>query len=60
MLVLCRFYRDALMLENFAIMNYCAFSKILKKHDKVRDPTYLSHHPLPQYLSLPHMILSRF
>ena len=29
-----KFYRDALMLENFAIMNYCAFSKILKKHDK--------------------------
>jgi len=40
--VLCRFYRDALMLENFAIMNYCAFSKILKKHDKVRNPTSLS------------------
>ena len=27
-------YRDVLLLENFAIMNYCGFSKILKKHDK--------------------------
>jgi hypothetical protein len=24
-----------LLLENFAIMNYCGFSKILKKHDKL-------------------------
>ena len=30
-----RFYKDLLMLENFAIMNYCGFSKILKKHDKI-------------------------
>jgi hypothetical protein len=30
-----KFYRDVLMMENFAIMNYCGFSKILKKHDKV-------------------------
>jgi hypothetical protein len=29
------FYKDVLLLENFAIMNYCGFSKILKKHDKV-------------------------
>lgn len=28
-------YRDGLLLENFAIMNYCGFSKILKKHDKL-------------------------
>lgn len=34
-LALSRFYRDALMLENFAIMNFAGFSKILKKHDKV-------------------------
>lgn len=27
-------YKDIILLENFAIMNYCAFSKILKKHDK--------------------------
>jgi SPX domain protein involved in polyphosphate accumulation len=30
-----RFYKDILLLENFAIMSYCAFSKILKKHDKL-------------------------
>lgn len=29
-----RFYKDVLLLENYAIMNYCGFSKILKKHDK--------------------------
>lgn len=29
-----KFYEDVLLLENFAIMNYCGFSKILKKHDK--------------------------
>jgi SPX domain protein involved in polyphosphate accumulation len=29
-----KFYKDILLLENFAIMNYCGFSKILKKHDK--------------------------
>lgn len=28
-------YMELLMLENFAVMNHCAFSKILKKHDKV-------------------------
>ena len=28
-------YRDILLLENFAIMNYSGFSKILKKHDKL-------------------------
>ncbi len=30
-----QFYKDVLFLENFAIMNYCAVSKILKKHDKL-------------------------
>lgn len=30
-----KFYKDALLLENFAVMNYCGFSKILKKHDKL-------------------------
>jgi len=30
-----KFYEDVLLLENFAIMNYCGFSKILKKHDKL-------------------------
>ena len=30
-----KFYKDVLLLENFAIMNYCAISKILKKHDKL-------------------------
>lgn len=28
-------YRDVLQLEHFAITNYCGFSKILKKHDKM-------------------------
>jgi hypothetical protein len=28
-------YRDLLQFETFAIMTYCSFSKILKKHDKV-------------------------
>ena len=27
-------YKDGLLLQNFATMNYCGFSKILKKHDK--------------------------
>lgn len=30
-----KFYKDVLLFENFAIMNYCGFSKILKKHDKL-------------------------
>lgn len=30
-----RLYRDLLLLETFAIMTYCSFSKILKKHDKM-------------------------
>mmetsp|Transcript_44607 Transcript_44607/g.108118 ORF Transcript_44607/g.108118 Transcript_44607/m.108118 type:complete len:431 (+) Transcript_44607:176-1468(+) len=30
-----RLYKDLLLLETFAIMTYCSFSKILKKHDKV-------------------------
>lgn len=35
MLAACvKFYKDVLLLENYAIMNYCGFSKILKKHDK--------------------------
>ena len=35
MLASCvKFYKDVLLLENYAIMNYCGFSKILKKHDK--------------------------
>lgn len=32
---LYRMYKDLLLLETFAIMTYCSFSKILKKHDKV-------------------------
>lgn len=27
-------YKELLLLENFAILNYCGISKILKKHDK--------------------------
>ncbi|KAL7569123.1 hypothetical protein ACA910_016956 [Epithemia clementina (nom. ined.)] len=30
-----KLYRDLLLLETYAIMAYCSFSKILKKHDKV-------------------------
>ena len=30
-----RFYKDVLLLENYAIMHFCGFSKILKKHDKM-------------------------
>ena len=29
-----KFYKDILLLENYAVINYCGFSKILKKHDK--------------------------
>ena len=36
---LYQFYKDLLLLETFAIMTYCAFSKILKKHDKVTGYT---------------------
>mmetsp|Transcript_7278 Transcript_7278/g.11473 ORF Transcript_7278/g.11473 Transcript_7278/m.11473 type:complete len:283 (+) Transcript_7278:307-1155(+) len=32
---LYRLYKELLLLETFAIMTYCSFSKILKKHDKV-------------------------
>jgi SPX domain len=32
---LCHLYKDLLQFETFAIMTYCSFSKILKKHDKV-------------------------
>mmetsp|Transcript_10685 Transcript_10685/g.15068 ORF Transcript_10685/g.15068 Transcript_10685/m.15068 type:complete len:406 (+) Transcript_10685:137-1354(+) len=34
---LYRLYKDLLLLETFAIMTYCSFSKILKKHDKVTN-----------------------
>uniref|UniRef100_A0A7R9YCT0 SPX domain-containing protein n=1 Tax=Pinguiococcus pyrenoidosus TaxID=172671 RepID=A0A7R9YCT0_9STRA len=34
-----RIYKDLLLLETYAIMSYCAFSKILKKHDKVTGYT---------------------
>ena len=30
-----KFYKDCLLLETYAITSYCAFSKILKKHDKL-------------------------
>lgn len=30
-----RLRTDLLLIETYAIMNYCAFSKIIKKHDKV-------------------------
>ena len=35
LLIACvKFYKDVLLLENYAVVNYCGFSKILKKHDK--------------------------
>merc|ERR1719473_143578 len=30
-----KFYKELVLLENFCIMTYCGFSKILKKHDKM-------------------------
>jgi len=39
-----RLYRDLLTLETYAVMAYCSFSKILKKHDKVTGyPTRLAY-----------------
>lgn len=35
MLACLYFYKDLLLLENFAIVNYCGFAKILKKHDRM-------------------------
>ena len=32
-------YKDLLLLQNYAIMTYCSFSKILKKHDKMTNRT---------------------
>lgn len=34
---LYRLYKDLLLLETYAIMTYCSFSKILKKHDKITN-----------------------
>jgi SPX domain protein involved in polyphosphate accumulation len=52
-----KFYKDQVLLEKFAIMNYCGVSKILKKHDKssgfrTRDAfmrNVMSHHNLTRY-----------
>ncbi|DAZ96373.1 TPA: hypothetical protein N0F65_010740 [Lagenidium giganteum] len=35
MFAFVHFYRECIRLENFAVMNYQGFSKILKKHDKI-------------------------
>ncbi|DAZ94062.1 TPA: hypothetical protein N0F65_004329 [Lagenidium giganteum] len=35
MFALMHFYRECLQLEHFALLNYQAFSKIVKKHDKL-------------------------
>lgn len=35
MFAVVHFYRECIRLENFAVMNYQGFSKILKKHDKM-------------------------
>eukprot|EP00903_Cladosiphon_okamuranus_P006457 g6317.t1 len=52
-----KLYKDLLLLENFAIMNYCGFSKILKKHDKLTGfqtresfmKNVVGHAPFVQY-----------
>ena len=41
-----RLYKDLLLFETFAIMTYCSFSKILKKHDKVTG-----HHTRAAFMS---------
>jgi SPX domain protein involved in polyphosphate accumulation len=35
MLAFVHFYKECIQLENYAVMNYQGFSKILKKHDKM-------------------------
>lgn len=59
-----KFYRDLLLLENFSIMNYTAFSKILKKHDKLcrfrtRESfmkNVVNHAPFAQYKNIIAMV----
>lgn len=41
-----RLYKDLLLLETYAIMTFCSFSKILKKHDKVTG-----HHTRNAFMS---------
>ena len=60
-----KLYRDVLMLENYCIMNYCGFSKILKKHDKAtgfrtRDPfmfNVMGAQSFTEYLSIQELLL---
>ena len=42
---------DLLLLENFAVINYCGFGKILKKHDKVTG--YVTKEPYMQRMVNP-------
>ncbi|KAG3111530.1 hypothetical protein PI124_g13703 [Phytophthora idaei] len=57
-------YKELLLLENFAVMNFCGISKILKKHDKwtgyaTRNKfmhTILMKQPFATYEPLLHMI----
>jgi hypothetical protein len=57
-------YKELLLLENFAVMNFCGISKILKKHDKwtgyaTRNKfmrTILMKQPFATYLPLLQMI----
>ncbi|KAF1789184.1 SPX domain [Phytophthora cactorum] len=59
-----RVYKELLLLENFAVMNFCGISKILKKHDKwtgyaTRNKfmhTILMKQPFATYEPLLHMI----
>jgi len=57
-----RLYKDLLLLETYAIMSYCAFSKILKKHDKMtgystRGPFMLNKVSKVNFASYPEVLL---
>jgi len=57
-------YKDLLLLETYAIMTYCSFSKILKKHDKITGydtrvkfmTTYVNKANFARYVDVMEMI----